>query len=553
MADTSPSLQASLAAIREAYAASLPDKLAELATLYQALSAGGDLQSLQQLRAAAHKLAGSAGTFGYDELGNIARRLEHALRDWVAVGHWPDQKELAVLGSLLEAMHQQSRRKQAASTIPCRQPVAASAGENILIGIVEDDTDLAHELAVVLTSFGYRTQTHASVDSACSTFGDEPPDAWVLDLALPEGPMAGAGLAMILKSSPVPPPVAFISARSDFKARLAAARTGGSGYFVKPLDQASLVDWVDRVTHRHEQPPDNILVVDDDVELASYHAELLRAAGMQVVQESNPHHVMEALSKKMPDLILMDVYMPECSGIEVAAVIRQQEAYLGLPIVYLSSESDIDQQQAAMQVGADDFLVKPIVPEQLVAAVRQRAARARQLNLLMSTDSLTGLLKHVKIKEQLVVEMTRARRSQTSLAYVLFDLDHFKHINDTYGHLSGDKVIKTLAHLLKKRLRRSDSIGRYGGEEFAAVLPECSLAAARDVVEDIRLRFSELRFGQPGAEFSVTLSAGIATFPDIGDAEEIFRAADKALYVAKEAGRNCVCLAPALVQEGKHE
>jgi len=100
--------------------------------------------------------------------------------------------------------------------------------------------------------------------------------------------------------------------------------------------------------------------VDDDVELAGYHATLLRAAGMRATLEHNPHEVMEKLTTETPDLILMDLHMPGCSGLDVAAVIRQQESYLGLPIVYLSSESDVDQQQAAMQVGADDFLMKPI-------------------------------------------------------------------------------------------------------------------------------------------------------------------------------------------------
>jgi len=145
----------------------------------------------------------------------------------------------------------------------------------------------------------------------------------------------------------------------------------------------------------------------------------------------------------------------------------------------------------------------------------------------------------------------RARRNQTPLAFVMLDMDHFKHINDTYGHLSGDRVIKSLAHLLKQRLRRSDSIGRYGGEEFAAILPDCGLAGARDVVEDIRHRFADLRFGQSNAEFSVTLSAGIATFPDIDDAEAVIRAADKALYAAKQGGRNRVCLAPVSDTGGK--
>jgi diguanylate cyclase (GGDEF)-like protein len=545
MADTRPDLQAALGALRDAYAASLPAKLDELAVQYRALSADNGSQSLQLLHASAHKLAGSAGTFGFEDTGNAARRLEHILREWMAAAHVPDATDLGSLEPILAEMRSQSERQSIITKTVHRQAEPGPLSDKLLIGVVEDDVDLARELETVLTSFGYRSEKYVSQCAARASLNSDRPDAWVLDLGLPEGPLAGADFAMLLKDSPVPPPLAFISVRGDFQARLAAARAGGSGYFVKPLDIATLVDWLDRSTHRHEALPYSILIVDDDVELARYHATLLRAGGMLVTLEHNPHQVMEALSMATPDMILMDLHMPGCSGLEVAAVIRQQETYLGTPIVYLSSESDDGQQQAAMQVGADDFLNKSISPERLVATVRQRAARARQLNMLMSTDSLTGLLKHVKLKEQVAIEITRARRSKTSLAFVMFDMDHFKRVNDTYGHLSGDRVIKTLAHLLKQRLRRSDSIGRYGGEEFAAILPDCGPAAAREVVEDIRQRFSELRFGQPGAEFAVTLSAGIATFPDIDNVEDIIRAADNALYKAKEGGRNRVCLAPA--------
>ena len=544
MDDTASDLSATLAVLRDGYAASLPAKLDELEAHYRALRAGAGEQSLALLHAAAHKLAGSGGTFGFDALGIAARRLEQTLQGWMTAAHVPDATELASFESILAEMRVQSERHSVADMVVKRQPVLLPSDGSLLVGVVEDDAELACELETVLTGFGYRSQIYASLNAARAAESGDRPDVWVLDLGLPEGSLAGAEFAVIIKDSPASPPVAFISARGDFQARLAAARAGGSGYFIKPLDITSLVDWIDRATHRRADSPYSVLILDDDGELAGYHATLLRAAGMLVTLEQNPHHVMEALSIATPDLILMDLHMPDCSGLEVAAVIRQQELYLGLPIVYLSSETDVGQQQAAMQVGADDFLMKPISPECLVATVRQRAERARRLNLLMSSDSLTGLLKHVKLKEQLEIELVRARRSQTSLAFVMFDMDHFKHINDSYGHLSGDRVIKSLAHLLKQRLRRSDSIGRYGGEEFAAILPDCGPAEARAVVDDIRQRFAELRFGQSGAEFSVTLSAGIAAFPDIDDAEAVIRAADKALYAAKQGGRNRVCLAP---------
>jgi len=247
---------------------------------------------------------------------------------------------------------------------------------------------------------------------------------------------------------------------------------------------------------------------------------------------------MEALADFKPELILMDVYMPVCSGLELARLIRQQEAYLGIPIVFLSSETNLEKQFTAMRMGGDDFLTKPIQEQHLVSSVAVRAERARLLNALMVQDSLTGLLKHTMIKEQLAQELSRAKREQSALSFAMIDIDKFKLVNDHYGHMMGDRVIKSLARLLKQRLRKSDRIGRYGGEEFAVVLPNCDPDSAAKLLNKIRADFSELRFLHEGKEFSVTFSTGIAGFPAYENADELNQAADEALYEAKHQGRN---------------
>jgi diguanylate cyclase (GGDEF)-like protein len=160
------------------------------------------------------------------------------------------------------------------------------------------------------------------------------------------------------------------------------------------------------------------------------------------------------------------------------------------------------------------------------------------LSALMVQDSLTGLLKHTMIKEQLVQELSREQRTQSALSFAMIDIDKFKLVNDHYGHMMGDRVIKSLARLLKQRLRKSDSIGRYGGEEFAVVLPNCDPDSAAMLLNKIRADFSELRFLHEGKEFSVTFSTGIAGFPAHENADELNQAADEALYEAKHQGRN---------------
>ncbi len=247
---------------------------------------------------------------------------------------------------------------------------------------------------------------------------------------------------------------------------------------------------------------------------------------------------MEPLLEFAPDLILIDLYMPGCNGMELAKVIRQLDAFVGIPIVFLSAEGDPDKQLFAMGMGADDFLTKPIRPHRLVSSVSSRVRRSLQLRSFMVRDSLTGLLNHTAIKDQLEHEVAQTKRRRTPLSFAMVDIDHFKQINDTYGHPAGDRVIKSLSRLLKQRLRETDVIGRYGGEEFAVILTNTDRGTAMKVLEAIREDFSQLHHLADGREFSATFSCGVADVSYFGDAAKLCDAADKALYKAKRAGRN---------------
>lgn len=141
-------------------------------------------------------------------------------------------------------------------------------------------------------------------------------------------------------------------------------------------------------------------------------------------------------------------------------------------------------------------------------------------------------------------ELSRAVRTDENLSVVMLDLDHFKRVNDTYGHPAGDKVIKAIAHLLRQRLRKTDAVGRYGGEEFVAVLPRCSREEAQMLMEDVRQRLFDIAFTVDQRSFNVTLSAGIAAYrPGVERADQLLQEADAALYRAKSEGRNRICIA----------
>lgn len=389
--------------------------------------------------------------------------------------------------------------------------------------------------------FGYIVSVFATLDEACQAIRQAAPAALILDIPFPEGERDGIHvLGEISQQRGHVIPTFFISAHHELEYRLQAVRAGGCAYFTKPLNFDGLIDKLQEVTSCEREEPYRILIIDDSRSMADECATVLKGAGMTAECVNNPLEAMKPLLEFSPDLILMDVYMPQCSGLELARVIRQQERFVSIPIVFLSAESDMEKQLEAMSLGGDDFLTKPIQPEHLVSSVTTRVQRSRVLRALMARDSLTGLLNHTATKEQLDVQLARIKRVGGKLAFAMLDIDHFKSVNDTYGHPTGDRVIRSLSRLLQQRLRSSDVAGRYGGEEFAVIFNDTDGTTAVKVLDDIRHDFSLIRHVHEKGEFSVNFSAGVTDFSAIDDPAVVNEAADKALYKAKHAGRNRV-------------
>lgn len=542
-------VQAQLQLLRERYSEALPQRLAGLNECWQQLCRDGWSGALAEtLLRELHSLAGGAPTFGYPELGQTARALEYQLQQWLDQGGLPQREECdGFRGRLQSLAHLASIAPVQSGPLPRVQsdPAPGRAGRLVCL-YSEPQAETLARLIEPLQHFGYQARVLPDVQALAEAVDRELPLALVCgaDTGSADTPLM-QWLQRFQADRAAPVPVIFIARDGGFEARLQAVRVGGYAYLPPPLEISELVERLDGLTAESGQAPYRVLLVDDDVALAQHYALVLEEAGMTVELVHAPEGLLERLEAFRPDLVLMDLYLPTCTGIELARVIRQDRSYVGMPIVFLSTETDVERQLEALYTGGDDFLTKPIGDLHLVSAVRSRARRSRVLDSVVSRDSLTGLLKHTRIKEVLETELERARRSGRPLAVAMIDLDRFKAVNDTHGHQRGDAVLKSLGRLLRERLRSGDSAGRYGGEEFLAILPDTDAEGALKVLEDIRRDFAGIEYesGTSGQVFRVTLSAGVAVCPDCPDATQLTEAADRALYRAKENGRDRVELA----------
>lgn len=540
MTNSEENYQAELTALRAEYGAELPGRLSEIDALWRTLESGPwSFDALHRLHLHIHRLAGAGATFGYADMSQAARDLEKQLIAWLREPDRPDAAAWraadAQMAKLSKAVANGPRVAPDKTAAPRFNPMDAR-----LIYLVEDDVDLAEDFRLQLGRFGYSVRIFSSTQGVEAAVAEQRPDAMVLDVMLPEGDLAGIDLLGEMRNrlNLNDVPVVFVTERGDFDARLAAIRAGADGYYLKPVEPVFLLDRLEHLTRREAGDPFRILIVDDDAALADHYALVLRQAGMQATALTKPREVLECLTDHDPELLLTDLYMPECSGMELARLIRQDDRYLSLPIVFLSTELALEQQLKAMSLGGDDFLGKPIEDRHLVSAVTIRATRARELRALMSQDSLTGLLTHARFKERLDAELSRGQRNGSAVALALLDIDHFKAVNDEHGHLAGDRVLKTLANLLRRRIRRSDVVARYGGEEFAVIFNDCKAQDALHMLDTIREDFSAIQHGAKESAFKVTFSAGIAAAGPDSRIDSLIEQADQNLYRAKDAGRN---------------
>lgn len=383
---------------RALYAAGLPEKISALEAALRQLGGGTDTINGQEAAlsalAQAHKLAGSGGTFGFPAVSEAAAALEKLLSDNTGVPGFPGDGDRLMLEASLQALKAAASADQPAADIPAAAFTASSeaavpqpAGPARLLHLIDPDRVAAGQLADQLRLGGYQIRVFGQPADAELAALQEAPAAILADITF----SADALLARPVLAAPGPAtqgraPLLLMGGGSDFQTRLAAVRAGAAGYFPQPLEVRAITALLDQLTSAEPTQPYRVLIVEDDEALATLYAGVLQSAGMQTCIVTEPWQVMAPLVDFQPDLITCDIHMPQCNGIELATLIRQQPEFVRVPIIFLSGETSLDRQAQALRQGGDDFITKPVSPATLVSAAQSRARRHR--SLLAAEDTL---------------------------------------------------------------------------------------------------------------------------------------------------------------------
>jgi diguanylate cyclase (GGDEF)-like protein len=337
-------------------------------------------------------------------------------------------------------------------------------------------------------------------------------------------------------------PTLFTCEDDGFNERLACVRRGGAGLLVRPYP----IDELRRVIGHCQRPVGfagrRVLVVEDDAAMSSLITKSLTSAGYKVDCVGAASELIDKLLDFHPDLLLLDLHLPDCTGAEMALIVRQLPGFATMPILYVSGESDPVSQVAALKCGADGFITKPIRPRDLIGRIDAVVTRLSELDRLAHFDALTGVFNARAARLELQMAMRVATRASAKLSVALIDVDHFKKVNDVHGHMVGDRVLQRLGQLLNRHFRGSDLVGRLGGEEFLVLMPGASGEDASRLVDDARRLFPQACRGasEDVALPPATFSAGVAEWDGAQSPEALTDIADKRLYRAKAGGRNQV-------------
>jgi diguanylate cyclase (GGDEF)-like protein len=541
-------LATELANIWERTKESTLNRIQDLASIVETLITGSFMPAHQEKAVhLAHKLTGSLGTFGFDQGSVWAKELETLFQtefDPLILQREADplvQNLQALL--LTENLPQPSESQvfSASKKLLWGEMGRRSAQRCLLV--VEPDQKFCQALESEANSWKIEVCTVSSPKMAEVMLQDHYPDAVLLNLdALQIGETDQEQFLKILADSKPSLPLLALSNQESLNNRLKAVQLKAQTILQKPTTATQVFSALVQTLEFMGPSLAKVIVVDDDPTILDLVQSLLKGKGLQTFKLQEPQRFWEVLKTAQPDLLILDIEMPEVDGLSLCQLVRNDYQWSWLPILFLTSHTDVHTLQRAFSAGADDFITKPIQPEQFVIRVMNRLQRTRLYRNQIEIDLLTGIANRHGGTRNFDQLLDLAIQSQQPLCLATLDLDHFKVVNDRYGHEVGDRVLHEFGEFLKRKCRSGDVLARWGGEEFIVGMLGLSRNKGVERISHILADWrSQSLKTLDGRSIQISFSAGIAQYPLDGlDFQVLYRTADAALYKAKAAGRNRV-------------
>tara|TARA_R110000787_G_scaffold8607_6_gene29266 strand:- start:3532 stop:4842 length:1311 start_codon:yes stop_codon:yes gene_type:complete len=421
---------------------------------------------------------------------------------------------------------------------PSDQMTAPSGTKRLLV--VDDDLAVVQYVRSLGRHQMFAVDGAANLATAVDCARRNKPDAVLIDMHL--GPEeSGLDLPAMLRRIPgmEKTPMGFLSGNSSFASRIAAVRAGAVLYSIKPLEPDQLSLAVQHLLASGTAEAAHILIATHNRDEAVTYGQALSAAGFPVSYCHNGSLLPEALSAVRPDYLLLDDQLPPYCGLDTVRLIRSMIRWSDLYVALLTDSQSEQSRRVVCDSGADEWLYRPLTNGELCDRVSATVRRVRQLRERFDRDQVTGLSLRRPFLDMAGAQFEEARRRGQSLAIGMLDLDHFKRVNDTHGHHTGDRVLASLGRLLQTRLRPQDLKARWGGEEFCVAFEGESAQSAGAHIERLLVEFMGQRcVNEAGDRFEVSFSAGVAALPGDGNSvETLIQRADARLYEAKRGGR----------------
>ncbi|HET6604110.1 MAG TPA: EAL domain-containing protein [Xanthomonadaceae bacterium] len=422
-----------------------------------------------------------------------------------------------------------------------------------------DGEGLSVELDQRLEAMGYEIELLESADELKEVLSALVPDLVIVSAGFQfEVEGIGAVLRLTRKRSGASLRLLVMAQEDSVPVRLAARRAGADALLIAPQDAEAVVARIGELLDPERESPYRILVVEDDRSQGLFAESILRNAGMEPLVVDDAFKVLDAMERFVPDLVLMDLYMPQCDGTELTALIREREEFLNTPIVFLSGESDQDKHFAALDAGGDDFLSKPIRPKYLIAAVNNRVRRARALQRRAERrdprDPATGLYERIHLLD-LINEALSNEQVRNAPGGVLFvEIDGTEQLRERYGLSAFEALIAQVARLVAESMPRSGVAARFGDGSFCCVIPEDGPEGLEALGRRIHGAVAGHPFESGGQSLRMRPQIGIAEFRyGFADANAALNAAERATRQARQSERGIHRFEPARRADQEHE